>query len=197
MADAFEVIYLTGAPAAGKSTVGERLRDAITPLEVFNYGLELTKYLAVKAGGPLHHDELRTQSARLIMPEDVATLDAILLEKARTLRASTHFLIDTHAVTKEEYGFRVTPFSLAQVAELRPTRIVVLYTSPEVAIERIGRDSGGRPMITPFESALHTSLQASVALSYATSLGIPVYFLDSARPPDMIVDWFCRRVGNG
>ena len=49
---------------------------------------------------------------------------------------------------------------------------------------------GGRPMITAFESGFHTALQASVALSYGTSLGIPVYFLDSDKGISELLDWF-------
>ena len=181
MTDEYDLIYLTGAPAAGKSSIAEQLKQAISPIEVFNYGHELTAYLAGKTGVPLHQDEIRRQSALVITPEDVEALDSILLARVGELRARTHFVIDTHAVTKESYGFRVTPFSLQRFAELRPTKIVVLYTSPEVAMSRIGADPGGRPMITAFESGFHSALQASVALSYGTSLGIPVYFLDSDK----------------
>ena len=79
---------------------------------------------------------------------------------------------------------------MQRFGELRPTKIVVLYTSPEVAISRIGTDSGGRPMITDFESGFHSALQASVALSYGTSLGIPVYFLDGDKDVSELLDWF-------
>jgi adenylate kinase len=194
MADDFEVIYLTGAPAAGKSSFSEQLRQVLSPLDVFNYGHELTKYLSKKSGDQLHQDDLRRESAKLITPQDVEALDTILLEKVRVLRTETNLIIDTHAVTKEVYGFRVTPFSLQRVGELRPTMIVVLYTSPDVAISRIGKDSGGRPMITPFESGFHSALQASVALSYGTSLGLPVYFLDGDKENPGLLEWFARHI---
>src|SRR5208337_869207 len=124
--------YLTGAPAAGKSSISEQLRQIVSPLAVFNYGHELTKYLSKKTGDQLHQDDLRRESAKLITPQDVDALDTILLEKVRVLRTETNLIIDTHAVTKEVYGFRVTPFSLQRVGELRPSMIVVLYTSPDV-----------------------------------------------------------------
>lgn len=190
MADEFDVIYLTGSPAAGKSSLSERLEQVISPIKVFNYGKELTEYLAAKSGGPLHQDELRRQSSQVITPEDVEALDSILLQQVSELRLKTNFVIDTHAVTKESYGFLVTPFSLQRFGELRPTKIVVLYTSPEVAISRIGANPGGRPMITEFESGFHSALQASVALSYGTSLGIPVYFLDGDKDTSELLDWF-------
>ncbi len=197
MADEYDVIYLTGAPAAGKSSVAEQLKHAIAPVEVFNYGQELTRYLASKTGGPLSQDELRKQSSKVITPEDVEALDSALLKRVGELRSGTNFVIDTHAVTKEPYGFRVTPFSLQRFGELRPTKIVVLYTSPEVAISRIGTDPGGRPMVTAFESGFHSALQASVAISYGTSLGIPIYFLDSDKEMPELLDWFRHHIRGG
>ena len=171
MANKVDVTYLTGAPAAGKSSLAERLEQFLSPIEVFNYGQKLTEYLAGKSRNPLAQDELRKQSSKVITPEDVEALDSILLQCVAEQRLKTNFVIDTHAVTKESYGFRVTPFSLQRFGELRPTKIVVLYTSPAVALSRIGADPGGRPMITEFESGFHSGLQASVALSYGTSLG--------------------------
>lgn len=194
MADAFDVVYLTGAPAAGKSSIAEQLKRAVSPVEVFNYGQELTRYLADKTGVPQSQDELRNRSSQVITPEDVEALDSILLKRVADLRSATNLIIDTHAVTKEPYGFRVTPFSLRRFGELRPTKIVVLYTAPEVAISRIGADPGGRPMITAFESGFHSALQASVAVSYGTSLGLPVYFLDSSRETPELLDWFKRHM---
>ncbi len=181
MLDEYDVVYLTSAPAAGKSSVSQQLKEVISPIEVFNYGEELALYLASKAGAPLSQDELRRQSAKVITPENVEAVDPILLKRVEELRSTTIFGIDTHAVTKESYGFRVTPSSLKRFGDLRPTKIVVLYASHEVTIARIGAAPGGRPMITPFESGFHSALQASVAISYGTSLGIPVYFLDGDR----------------
>lgn len=192
MGDTFDVIYLTGAPAAGKSTLAEQLKQVITPVEIFNYGHELTKYLEESSGLPIAQNELRRKSSQVITPEVVEAMDTILLKRVAEVRSSTHFVIDTHAVTKETYGFRVTPFSLDRISELSPTKIVVLYTSPEVAIKRIGTNSGGRPMITDFEAGFHSGLQASVAISYGTSLGIPIYFLDSNKETPELLDWFRR-----
>lgn len=186
----YEVIYLTGAPAAGKSSIAEQLSTAISPIEVFNYGAEFTKHLANKHGGSFHQDDVRRNSSVLITPEDVESLDRLLLERVNEHRHASHFVIDTHAVTKEAYGFRVTPFSLQQFAELRPTKIVVMYVSPEITVSRIARNAGGRPMVTEFESGFHTALQASLAITYGSSLGIPVYYLDSDKEPAELLKWF-------
>lgn len=174
LVDEYDVIYLTDAPASGKSSLAEHLKNVVSPIEVFNYGKELIGYLQQMAGSQLSQDQLREQSSRVVTAEDIEALDSLLIKKVRDLRSTTNLVIDTHAVTKESYGFRVTPFSLQRFAELRPTKIVVLYTSPQIAISRIGDDPGGRPEITEFESAFHTAQQATVALIYGTSLGIPI-----------------------
>ena len=194
MSDTFDVIYLTGAPAAGKSTLAESLKHVIKPIEVFNYGHELTRYLEKKIGQPIAQSKLREQSSGIVTPEDVEALDTVLLKRVAEVRSRTNFVIDTHAVTKEAYGLRVTPFSLDRIRELSPTKIVVLYTSPEIAVRRIGTDPDGRPMISDFESGFHTGLQASVAISYGTSLGIPIYFLDSSTEIPKLLDWFKSRL---
>ncbi len=197
MTDTFDVVYLTGAPAAGKSTLAEQLKQVVAPIEVFTYGHELTRYLEEKSGQPIAQDELRKHSSLVITQEDVESLDTILLKRVAELRTRTNFVIDTHAVTKEAYGFRIIPFSLQRIGELRPTKIVVLYTSPGDAIRRIAANSGGRPMISDFEAGFHTGLQASVAISYGTSLGIPIYFLDSSKDLPELLDWFRHRLKGG
>lgn len=202
MADAFEVVYLTGAPAAGKSTLAEELKQVITPIEIFNYGCELTRHLERHRGQTITHDELRTASAPSITPEIVAELDTVLLKRVAEARSHTHFVIDTHAVTKEAYGFRITPFSLQRIGELRPTKIVALYTATDVTIDRIAANACGRPLISEFEAGFHTGLQAAVAISYGTSLGVPIYLLDSNRPIPELLEWFrsslaCPRSSTG
>jgi adenylate kinase len=75
----FEVVYLTGAPAAGKSTVSQALRKLISPLAVFEYGQRLTEYLNQRDRS-LNQDDLRAQSAGIIRPEDVEAVDRYLLD---------------------------------------------------------------------------------------------------------------------
>jgi adenylate kinase len=177
-----KVIYLTGAPASGKSSVSRGLRAHVEGLAVFEYGARLTAYVNHKGSKNLIQSKIREQSSAVVTPEDVAAVDRELIEFVRKERAASHVIIDSHAVTKESYGFRVTPYSLEDFGTLAPTHIWVLYTEPRVALDRIARDAQGRPTITQEEARLHTSLQASVAVTYGVGLGVPVYFFDSDRP---------------
>ena len=177
----YHVVYLTGAPAAGKSTLAAVLEREVTPLLVFEYGRELANYLQRVHSAPVHQQDLRARSSHLASVEDIEALDNILLELVARERQRTHIVIDTHAVTKEDYGFRITPFSVRRIELLAPTMILMLYTPPDVALERIKKSPDGRPEITAWEAGFHTALQASVATAYSTQLGVPVYLFYSAR----------------
>jgi adenylate kinase len=194
----FHVVYLTGAPASGKSTTTKLLAQLVTPLEVFEFGEKLTSYLAEKAGKNIVQAEVRRQSAGLVTPEDVKAVDRLLLDFVAEARSRTHIVIDSHPVTKESYGYRVTPYSLDEFALLAPTQIWVLYADPETTVTRIGRDAQGRPMITRAEAALHNHLQASVATTYGMRVGIPVHLFDTSRvSADEIAAMLARRLAVG
>lgn len=177
-----KVVYLTGAPASGKSSISRMLRTRVEKLAVFEYGARLTAHVNQKGSKNLVQSAIREHSSAVVTPEDVTAVDQELIQFVRAERAANHVVIDSHAVTKESYGFRVTPYSLEGFATLSPTHIWVLYTEPRVTIDRIARDAQGRPSITEEEARFHTSLQASVAVTYGIGLGIPVYFFDSNRP---------------
>ena len=194
----FRVIYLTGAPASGKSSVTRDLAAVVSPLEIFEYGERLTSYLAVRQEPGLTQESIRRNSARIVQPEDVKAVDRLLLRFVVEARSKAHVVIDTHAVTKERYGFRVTPYSLDDFALLSPDAICVLFASAEATIERIEREPAGRPPLTLWESALHTGIQGAVAVAYGVGLGIPVHFVNSDRPHhDVVQDvaYLFRRPG--
>src|SRR4051794_15258897 len=107
----YKVIYLTGAPASGKSSLGHYLKENLyNDLLLFEYGAELTKYINKKNSKQFNQEDLRNKSSKIITPEDVQALDELLISIIKENRTRKHIVIDTHAVTKEDYGFRVTAF---------------------------------------------------------------------------------------
>jgi adenylate kinase len=190
----YEVVYLTGAPAAGKSSLTRRLCKRVPSLAVFEFGERLTEHLRRSTDSDLTQRDLRAQSAAAASAEDVATVDRQLLEFVRTQRTRSPLIIDSHPVTKEAYGFRVTPYSISAFAELAPTQIWMLYTPPEVAIERIAADAQGRPEITLAEAAFHTQVQASVAITYAMAAGTAAHMFDSNCDPEQLADRLAERL---
>ncbi len=182
-----KTIYLTGAPAAGKSTTTRLLAEKIPNLLIWEYGQRLTDFVRDRE---LIEDqnEVRRRSSGVITPDDVSEMDRQLLRFVEDNRAYAPIIIDSHPVTKEVFGFRITAFSNEKVQALSPDEIWVLYTPPEVAVHRIGIDPAGRPQIDEEQARMHTALQASVAANYGVITGKPVYLFDSSGDQAQLVD---------
>lgn len=189
-----KVIYLTGAPASGKTTVSRLLKEAEPSLLIWEYGARLTQHVQARLEAEFPQEALRRHSAAVVTAADVHEVDQALVAFVSEHRPRNNIIIDSHPVTKEAFGFRVTPFSLSQLGELAPDEIWQLYASPEVTIERITADPAGRPMISDEEARLHTTLQASVAATYGAALGRAVYLFDSAGDRSELLERLRRRL---
>jgi len=191
----YPVICLTGAPATGKSTLARNLVMKFGSTKLFAYSEELRHFIKNKTEHLLSEDEIRTRSATVVTAADVAALDEHLIQRVQSERKIAPFLIDSHPVTKEAYGFRVTGFSVDALQRLSPDLIICLYASAEVTIERIGADPMGRPTVTRFEADMHTQLQTAVAAQYGVLLGRPVYLLDASASRESLVDQVAAKAG--
>lgn len=196
MSSSYKVVYLTGPPAVGKTTLVKRLQKACAGLDVFVYSEVLAHHLKRTKRTNISQKKLRNKSAQIVMPEDVEKIDQFLIDETNRLRATRHIIIDSHPVTKEEYGFRITAFSIPFLLALKPTIICMLYADADEIIKRISRHSKGRPIATIYETNLHCNMQANVAIIYGIQLGIPIYFLNASTAADIdiafnkIVSWF-------
>lgn len=188
----FPVIYLTGAPASGKSTLAKNLRARHTNLTVFAYSEELRRMIEARSKSSMQEDDIRRLSAAVVTAKDVEQLDSELIARVGRERSGNPFLIDSHPVTKENFGFRVTGFSFEQLKALNPDAIICLYTPTEIALQRIATSPMGRPIVSEFEAAMHTQLQCSTAIQYGVVLGRPAYLVDSSVSEDDLVDTVSR-----
>lgn len=193
----YQVVYLTGAPATGKSTLTKNLSKAINPLKVFSYSRRLADLISQRSTSNISENNLREQSAKIVTIEDIEAIDNELLDFVKEERLKSHIIIDSHAVTKESYGFRVTPFSMQILSDINPTLILVLYTESSVVRKRVKTNHQGRPLVSLFEAGFHTNLQSTVALIYAINLGIQIYFYDSNKPERELVQEIGKRIGTG
>lgn len=190
----YEVIYLTGAAAAGKSTLS-RTVSASPAFAVFEYGQELLNQASGSRLG-LTHADTRRDPQKIIKPEHVAATDEALQLFIRAHRDSRHVVIDSHAVSKEPYGFRIEPFGPGQLQRAALSRIVVLRCAPEILVRRTRDAPDGRPAVTLSEADEYQSFQATVAISYAIILGVPIHFLNSATPPAELYEQFLHLIGS-
>lgn len=177
-----EVIYLTGAPASGKSSLSEAVAAIRDDVKVFSYSKELAIHIARRNRKHLTEDRIRRQSAKIVTRSDVDAVDRQLALFLSSNRRRSHIIVDSHAVTKEWFGFRVTPFTKKALKSIGPTKILVLIASDAVTRARIRRAPKGRPMPTIFEANFHTHLQASLAMIYALELSAPIYYLNASLP---------------
>lgn len=178
------IVYLTGAPAVGKSTTATTLCGLIGA-ELFSYGAVLTERLRARVSDQA---ELRALSSQVISAADVAAADALLLEATtRTRDNAGSMIVDSHAVTKEPYGFRCVPYDHATLAAVGYTQLVCLYVDPDVMAARIRADASGRPLPSVKDLEAHTEMQRSLTLTYAHSLGCPAYFVRADGTPEDVV----------
>jgi len=182
------VIYLTGAPASGKSTLARNLNAAYPESRVFAYSEELRKKISLRSKESLGETDIRRLSALVVTVEDVRELDSELVSEVTEGRMSAPFIIDSHPVTKEDFGFRVTGFDTETLQQLRPSRIVCLYLSAAQTVERIRADPMGRPLISETQAQMHTQLQMSVAVQYGILLGKPTYLIDAGVSQNRLVE---------
>lgn len=188
-----KVIYITGAPAAGKSSTVRMLSER-AELAVWEYGARLTEYCRQKSPAIGGQEDLRAQSSGLVTPEDVQEVDRLLLEYVSANRGERHVLVDSHPVTKESYGYRVTAFSQEQVQTLDPDEIWVLYATPDVTRDRISADAAGRPLPSEEEARIHTQAQMAVATTYGIMVSCPVYMFDTGRPREQLIETLLARL---
>lgn len=185
----YPVIYLTGAPATGKSSLARNLASSVDGLLKLSYSELLATYICRRTPDcKLNESNLRSQSAKLITRADVEAVDKELLELVAQERTLRPIVIDSHPVTKEEFGFRVTPFRRDQLLALRPDVILCLYLSPEDLEKRIRENPMGRPLPPKNEIDLHTNLQGALAVQYGFLLDCPVYLLNGAEDPSRLCE---------
>lgn len=189
MSVAGKVVMLTGAAGTGKSTLAAECAARIQPLHKIDFG-QLLLDAKRKQGHPdLTYDQLRTLSANIITSEDVRAADSAFIESLPALRARTNVLIDSHAVTRESFGYRITHYSFDDLRRIAFDAIMITYCNPDVWLERRSRDPQGRPELSQFEVQHHMALQEAVGLNYAISCGCPCYVLDTtSQNPAMLTD---------
>jgi len=173
-----KVVLLSGAPGIGKSTLRMSLEPLVNGLQHFDYG-ELLRRRKAQDGSVLTYDELREKSASVINPLDVSDTDAWVIAEITRLRIKSDVIIDSHALTREEYGLRAIPFSAPGLTMLQLDAILVLRCDPDVLLARTAADRRGRREMSVELAREIQLLQESLCLNYAVLCGCPFYAIDT------------------
>ncbi len=176
-----KVVLITGAAGTGKSTLVRLLLEQARPFKRVDYGQLLLEYKARQAGVEMSYDALRRDSGAVITPNDVLTVDEWLIGQLPKWRAESNIIIDSHSVTKESFGFRITPYSHDQIRRIGFDAILVLVGEPSALVQRISGDPQGRPLIDPFQAGFQLQLQTAVAAIYAIICGRPCFAIDTTK----------------
>jgi adenylate kinase len=177
------IIYLTGSPASGKTTLSERLSNSIANLVHFRFGKALTDLIQQQHN--VTQEDLRAATSHISTPHIVDVVNEMAIAVCAEHKATGNVIIDTHAVTTEKTGFRITPMSIEQMRRLDPDIFVCLTAQPKMRRERVLAAANGRPSLTEEQLRTQAQLQESLIVSYSAAIGKPAYFMCNETDEDL------------
>lgn len=178
------LVYLTGAPASGKTSVADHLVEHYGASR-FSYGRELLKHPSLVG---YTHSDLRSESAKVVLESAVRDLDRALPELVRGWRNANPVVIDSHAVTSERWGLKAVPYSVSAITELAPSHLICLACDPETLARRIFARPDGRRAESGWKMDLINHAQVALTFAYAHSLGIAAHVVDASAPLQDVVN---------
>lgn len=169
------LIYLTGAPATGKTSVADYLRTTYGA-RAFSYGQALLDHANLRG---ISHDALREQSSTVVTAELISELDAKLPTLLAGWQEDGPVVIDSHAVTSETWGLRALPYSADALGAIGITHIICLIADGGTLIGRIRATPEGRRADDPWKLEQLNNTQLALAAAYAHTLGIALSAIDA------------------
>lgn len=172
---AYPLVYLTGAPATGKTSVADYLRTTYGA-RAFSYGQALRDHASLRG---ISHEDLRDQSSNVVTAELIAELDASLPMLLAGWREVGPVVIDSHAVTSEVWGLRALPYSPDALTAIGISQIVCLIADGETLFGRIRAEPDGRRADDPWKLEQLNNTQLALSAAYAHTLGLGLSAIDA------------------
>lgn len=187
-------IYLTGIGAVGKTTLIKKLEGMQSDIMGISYSSLLENYMTRKKKISVTKQQLRRHSSKMVEPQDIVNVDQELLKLVNDYISKKHIIIDSHAVTYEDYGMRVVPFSNDVLKKLDFDILIALYADPKIILDRILKQPNGRKIISAQTIETSINLQNALLLNYGSLLNRPTFFLDLNESDDILVNWILQKI---
>lgn len=192
-----KTIYLTGAPAAGKSTLATSLARTFENVEVFEFGSRMSEWLSSNAplDQAVDQEDLRSGTSSYVRMTDICHINALMRTWVEKRRTHAHLIIDSHQVTIEDFGLIYVPFQDEELKNLSIDEVWVVDVEPKVAIDRITRNPKGRALPSEHFALMHSISQMTVATAYGAMKQVPVVVLDGSLDEPSLVQNASKRLG--
>ncbi|MQA87593.1 MAG: hypothetical protein GEV03_23965 [Streptosporangiales bacterium] len=143
---------------------------------LLRFGPLVYRMSLARLGKHVSYEAFRSNSADMVARQDItAATDRAASFIRQQTSAGKVTLVDSHAVSKEHYGWRGVPDSADLLHRFSYSWIVQLYVSAELILERTREHRDGRLAATPEEVAVLQQLQMTVSVYYAGQLGCALH----------------------
>ena len=165
------IILATGIPGAGVSTV---IKASGVKFTYLNFGDVMFK-MGKERGYVKARDEIR--KLKIAAQKEMQLLAAVEIQETE----GTLKLVDTHCTIKTPEGF-YPGFPTAVLERLNPRAIIIVEAEPKDVLKRRNKDkTRKRDTDTLEQIAEHQLMNRMAAMSYASSLGIPILIVENEQ----------------
>ncbi|MGI8426323.1 MAG: ATP-binding protein [Actinomycetota bacterium] len=179
---------MTGVPGVGKTTVCSMLA-AQYPGRYCHVSFGKLILEALESGErALSYSGLRREVSKFVTPAVIERATRLLEERARSAEPTIWTVVDSHAVSQDWYGYRVTADGPRYFAVIRYKAIVNLFANAGAVLNRTVLDRAGRHALSEKELELHSGLQAAVSICYGSLSECPVFFVDAGGDIKAVVE---------
>lgn len=183
------ICLVTGVPGVGKTTVCSMLAAKYPDrYRHVSFGKLILEALQESGERAVNHSDLRRDVSRLVTPTVIERATRLLEERARSGDARAWAIVDSHAVSQDWYGYRVTADGPRYFAVIRYSAIVNLFADAATVLKRTASDRAGRRALSEKELEIHFGLQAAVSICYGSLSECPVFFVDGGGELDAVVE---------
>ena len=133
------------------------------------------------------YQDFRAAAARVVTADDLLSASDALDARAAVEREPGQWLIvESHAVTREAFGWQANPDPPGVLARYRYDSLVYLDAPASVIHGRVQADQGGRLARDQRDITVLSRMQMAIAVGYSAALGVPLNVIDAGVPPGAV-----------